>query len=241
MAKRQQMLKLENMHAVYGPIEALHGVSLTVPQGSIVGILGANGSGKTTLFKAIAGLVRVSEGKVSFNGKVLTNQPTEKIVAQGVSLIPQGRLLFPEMTVLENLEMGAYLLHDNAEFTKRLKSVQTMFPILKERSHQMVALMSGGEQQMLAIGRALMGQPELILLDEPSIGLAPKIFDQILHTVKEINALRKTTIVIAEQNVRKILKVVDYAYVLEAGKVALSGTAQELAGNESIRRAYLGL
>jgi branched-chain amino acid transport system ATP-binding protein len=235
------MLKLENMHAVYGPIEALHGVSLTVPQGSIVGILGANGSGKTTLFKAIAGLVRVSEGKVSFNGKVLTNQPTEKIVAQGVSLIPQGRLLFPEMTVLENLEMGAYLLHDNAEFTKRLKSVQTMFPILKERSHQMVALMSGGEQQMLAIGRALMGQPELILLDEPSIGLAPKIFDQILHTVKEINALRKTTIVIAEQNVRKILKVVDYAYVLEAGKVALSGTAQELAGNESIRRAYLGL
>jgi branched-chain amino acid transport system ATP-binding protein len=235
------MLKLENMHAVYGPIEALHGVSLTVPQGSIVGILGANGSGKTTLFKAIAGLVRVSEGKVSFNGKVLTNQPTEKIVAQGVSLIPQGRLLFPEMTVLENLEMGAYLLHDNAEFTKRLKSVQTMFPILKERSHQMVALMSGGEQQMLAIGRALMGQPELILLDEPSIGLAPKIFDQILHTVKEINALRKTTIVIAEQNVRKILKVVDYAYVLEAGKVALNGTAQELAGNESIRRAYLGL
>lgn len=235
------MLKLENMHAVYGPIEALHGVSLTVPQGSIVGILGANGSGKTTLFKAIAGLVRVSEGKVSFNGKVLTNQPTEKIVAQGVSLVPQGRLLFPEMTVLENLEMGAYLLHDNAEFTKRLKSVQTIFPILKERSHQMVALMSGGEQQMLAIGRALMGQPELILLDEPSIGLAPKIFDQILHTVKEINALRKTTIVIAEQNVRKILKVVDYAYVLEAGKVALSGTAQELAGNESIRRAYLGL
>jgi branched-chain amino acid transport system ATP-binding protein len=235
------MLEIKNLHAGYGAIEALHGISMSVPKGSIVGVLGANGSGKTTLFKAMTGLVHVSQGQVSFNTIELTNQPTENIVGQGVSLIPQGRMLFPEMTVRENLEMGAYLLKDSAEFAKRLASVQKMFPILKERSQQMVALMSGGEQQMLAIGRALMGQPQLILLDEPSIGLAPKIFDQILQTVKDINADQKTTIVIAEQNVRKILKIVDYAYVLESGKIALSGTSRELAGNESIRRAYLGL
>ncbi len=145
------------------------------------------------------------------------------------------------MTVYENLEMGAYLLRDKAEFLRRLEAVQNMFPILKERSGQMVALMSGGEQQMLAIGRALMGQPDMILLDEPSIGLAPKIFDQILSTVVEINRERKTTVVIAEQNVRKILKIVDFAYVLEAGKVAISGTPDSLSSDESIRRAYLGL
>jgi branched-chain amino acid transport system ATP-binding protein len=150
-------------------------------------------------------------------------------------------MLFPEMTVYENLEMGAYLLRDRTEFSRRLETVQQMFPILKERSGQMVALMSGGEQQMLAIGRALMGQPDLILLDEPSTGLAPKIFDQILSTVIEINRERKTTIVIAEQNVRKILKIVDFAYVLEAGKVAISGTPEVLSSDESIRRAYLGL
>jgi len=235
------MLKVENLRAAYGPVEALHGITLQVEPGSIVAVLGANGSGKTTLFKAIAGLVRVTQGSAAFNGVMLTNQSAQAIVKQGVSLVPQGRMLFPEMTVLENLEMGAYLLNDRAEFAKRLDAVQTMFPILKERTHQMVALMSGGEQQMLAIGRALMGQPDLILLDEPSIGLAPKIFDQILTTVKDINARRKTTIVIAEQNVRKILKIVDHAYVLESGKVAISGTAEQLAGDESIRRAYLGL
>jgi branched-chain amino acid transport system ATP-binding protein len=203
--------------------------------------LGANGSGKTTLFKAVAGLVRVTEGNVRLSGHDLTNVSTQSIVKQGVTLVPQGRMLFPEMTVYENLEMGAYLLRDRTEFSRRLEKVQQLFPILKERAGQMVALMSGGEQQMLAIGRALMGQPDLILLDEPSIGLAPKIFDQILSTVVEINRERKTTIVIAEQNVRKILKIVDFAYVLEAGKVAISGSADSLSSDESIRRAYLGL
>ncbi len=235
------MLKIDHLHAAYGPVEALHGITMQIEPGSIVGVLGANGSGKTTLFKAIAGLVRVTQGAATYNGVDLTNQTAQAIVKQGVSLVPQGRMLFPEMTVLENLEMGAYLLKDRAEFALRLETVQTMFPILKERAHQMVALMSGGEQQMLAIGRALMGQPDLILLDEPSIGLAPKIFDQILATVKDINARRKTTIVIAEQNVRKILKIVDHAYVLESGTVAISGTPQQLSGDESIRRAYLGL
>ena len=214
------MLDIENLHVAYGPVEVLHGISMRVEPGSIVGVLGANGSGKTTLFKAIAGLVRVTQGKVRLSGHDLTNVSTQSIVKQGVTLVPQGRMLFPEMTV---------------------EKVQQLFPILKERSGQMVALMSGGEQQMLAIGRALMGQPDLILLDEPSIGLAPKIFDQILSTVIEINRERKTTIVIAEQNVRKILKIVDFAYVLEAGKVAISGTPEALSSDESIRRAYLGL
>ena len=235
------MLDIENLHVAYGPVEVLHGISMRVEPGSIVGVLGANGSGKTTLFKAVAGLVRVTEGNVRLSGHDLTNVSTQSIVKQGVTLVPQGRMLFPEMTVYENLEMGAYLLRDRTEFSRRLETVQQMFPILKERSEQMVALMSGGEQQMLAIGRALMGQPDLILLDEPSIGLAPKIFDQILSTVVEINRERKTTIVIAEQNVRKILKIVDFAYVLEAGKVAISGSADSLSSDESIRRAYLGL
>ncbi len=235
------MLDIENLHVAYGPVEVLHGISMRVEPGSIVGVLGANGSGKTTLFKAVAGLVQVTQGNVRLSGHDLTNVSTQSIVKQGVTLVPQGRMLFPEMTVHENLEMGAYLLRDRAEFARRLEKVQQMFPILKERSEQMVALMSGGEQQMLAIGRALMGQPDLILLDEPSIGLAPKIFDQILSTVVEINRERKTTIVIAEQNVRKILKIVDFAYVLEAGKVAISGTPDSLSSDESVRRAYLGL
>jgi branched-chain amino acid transport system ATP-binding protein len=235
------MLDIENLHVAYGPVEVLHGISMRVEPGSIVGVLGANGSGKTTLFKAVAGLVRVTEGNVRLSGHDLTNVSTQSIVKQGVTIVPQGRMLFPEMTVYENLEMGAYLLRDRTEFSRRLEKVQQLFPILKERAGQMVALMSGGEQQMLAIGRALMGQPDLILLDEPSIGLAPKIFDQILSTVVEINRERKTTIVIAEQNVRKILKIVDFAYVLEAGKVAISGSADSLSSDESIRRAYLGL
>lgn len=235
------MLDIENLHVAYGPVEVLHGISMRVEPGSIVGVLGANGSGKTTLFKAVAGLVRVTQGQVRLSGHNLTNESTQSIVKRGVKLVPQGRMLFPEMTVYENLEMGAYLLRDRTEFSHNLETVQQMFPILRERAGQMVALMSGGEQQMLAIGRALMSQPDLILLDEPSIGLAPKIFDQILSTVIEINRERKTTIVIAEQNVRKILKIVDFAYVLEAGTVAISGTPKSLSSDESIRRAYLGL
>lgn len=235
------MLEIENLHAAYGPVEALHGINMKIKSGSIVGVLGANGAGKTTLFKAISGLVKVTQGQVVYRDIKISGQSAQKIVKLGLSLVPQGRLLFPEMTVLENLEMGAYLLHDRHEFQERLNMVQTLFPILKERTDQMVALMSGGEQQMLAVGRALMAKPDVILLDEPSIGLAPKIFDQILSTVTDINVRHKTTIVIAEQNVRKILNIVDYAYVLESGKVAFSGNADELAGDERIKRAYLGL
>jgi len=240
---------IENPHAVavkdltvqLGETEALKQVDLTIPRGQWTALIGPNGAGKTTLLKSIAGLLRVSQGRTVYAGKDITNQSAQRIVKLGVSLVPQGRLLFTEMSVRENLEMGAYLLHDRAEFNKRLDDVQGMFPILKERSQQMVALMSGGEQQMLAVARALMTKPDLILLDEPSIGLAPKIFDQILATIKELNTNRKTTIVIAEQNVKKILKIVDYAYVLESGKVAIEGTAEQLSNNEAIRQAYLGL
>jgi branched-chain amino acid transport system ATP-binding protein len=235
------MLEIKDLHSAYGPVQALFGINMQIQSGSIVGVLGANGSGKTTLFKSIAGLLKITQGSVIMDGALITNHPAQNIVKQGLALVPQGRLLFAEMTVFENLEMGAYLLKDADEFAMRIVAVHKMFPILKERSQQMVGLMSGGEQQMLAIARALMGRPNFILLDEPSIGLAPKIFDQILETIQEINLIHKTTIVVAEQNVRKLLKIVDHAYVLEAGKVAVSGTYAQLSDNEAIRRAYLGL
>jgi branched-chain amino acid transport system ATP-binding protein len=235
------MLEIKDLHSAYGPVQALFGINMQIQSGSIVGVLGANGSGKTTLFKSIAGLLKITQGSVIMDGALITNHAAQNIVKQGLALVPQGRLLFAEMTVFENLEMGAYLLKDADEFAMRIVAVHKMFPILKERSQQMVGLMSGGEQQMLAIARALMGRPNFILLDEPSIGLAPKIFDQILETIQEINLIHKTTIVVAEQNVRKLLKIVDHAYVLEAGKVAVSGTYAQLSDNEAIRRAYLGL
>ena len=235
------MLKIGNLHTSYGPVEALHGIDINIEDGAIVGVLGANGAGKTTLLKSIAGLLRVSKGHTVYAGKDITNLSAQRIVKLGISLVPQGRLLFTEMSVRENLEMGAYLLQDRTEFNKRLDDVHAMFPILKARAQQMVALMSGGEQQMLAVARALMTKPDLILLDEPSIGLAPKIFDQILDTIKDLNTVRQTTIVIAEQNVKKILKIVDHAYVLESGKVVIEGTSEQLSNNEAIRQAYLGL
>jgi branched-chain amino acid transport system ATP-binding protein len=235
------MLEIKDLHSAYGPVQALFGINMQIQSGSIVGVLGANGSGKTTLFKSIAGLLKITQGSVIMDGALITNHPAQNIVKQGLALVPQGRLLFAEMTVFENLEMGAYLLKDADEFAMRIVAVHKMFPILKERSQQMVGLMSGGEQQMLAIARALMGRPNFILLDEPSIGLAPKIFDKILETIQEINLIHKTTIVVAEQNVRKLIKIVDHAYVLEAGKVAVSGTYAQLSDNEAIRRAYLGL
>jgi branched-chain amino acid transport system ATP-binding protein len=235
------MLEIKDLYSAYGPVQALFGINMQIQSGSIVGVLGANGSGKTTLFKSIAGLLKITQGSVIMDGALITNHPAQNIVKQGLALVPQGRLLFAEMTVFENLEMGAYLLKDADEFAMRIVAVHKMFPILKERSQQMVGLMSGGEQQMLAIARALMGRPNFILLDEPSIGLAPKIFDKILETIQEINLIHKTTIVVAEQNVRKLIKIVDHAYVLEAGKVAVSGTYAQLSDNEAIRRAYLGL
>ena len=221
--------------------EILKGAALSVAPGALVAIIGPNGAGKSTLLKAVAGLLRLKSGSIRLNGGEIGGQSARARARGGIAFVPQEANIFPSMTVRENLEMGAYLLQDRTEFNKRLDDVHAMFPILKERAQQMVALMSGGEQQMLAVARALMTKPDLILLDEPSIGLAPKIFDQILDTIKDLNTVRQTTIVIAEQNVKKILKIVDHAYVLESGKVVIEGTSEQLSNNEAIRQAYLGL
>ena len=235
------MLEIADLRAGYGPVEILHGVSLKIPQGRIVGLLGANGSGKTTLMRAISGLVGKSSGRVSFKGQEILGKLPQDIAKMGLSQVPQGRLLFSEMTVGENLEMGAMLLRDSGQLGARLGLVEKLFPILHERRDQLAGVLSGGEQQMLAIGRALMGDPSMMLLDEPSIGLAPKIFDQILHTVRSINLDSGTTIFIAEQNVRKILALVDYAYVLESGSISAEGLPRDLMQDSRIKSAYLGL
>jgi branched-chain amino acid transport system ATP-binding protein len=234
------MLEIANLHARYGSVKALMGVTLAVPNGSLVGVLGANGSGKTTLMQAIAGLIKVTEGQVTLHGEPIHTLPAHQIAQRGLMLVPQGRMLFAEMTVHENLEMGAFLLKDQDAFEMRLSAVHEMFPILKQRSQQSVALMSGGEQQMLAIARAWMAQPKIMLLDEPSIGLAPKIFDQILETLKGMNQRHGTTLLIAEQNARKLLRLVTHAHVLDSGSIAIQGAAEELMHNEAVRRAYLG-
>jgi iron(III) transport system ATP-binding protein len=222
------MLDIENLHVAYGPVEVLHGISMRVEPGSIVGVLGANGSGKTTLFKAIAGLVRVTQGKVRLSSHDLTNVSTQSIVKQGVTLVPQGRMLFPEMTVYENLEMGAYLLRDRTEFSRRLERVQQMFPILKERSEQMVALMSGGEQQMLAIGRALMGQPDLILLDEPFSSLDVDLRERLATEMREILQTNEVTALLVTHDQLEAFAIADFVGIMTEGKILQWDTPYDL-------------
>ena len=235
------MLEVRDLRAGYGPVEILHGLTLNIPAGRIIGLLGANGSGKTTLMRALSGLVGKVSGTIAFQGQSILGKLPQDIARLGLSQVPQGRLLFSEMSVAENLEMGAMLLKDPARLPSRLELVESLFPILRERRSQLAGLLSGGEQQMLAIARALMGDPTMILLDEPSIGLAPKIFDQILATVRTINRDSATTIFIAEQNVRKVLALVDYAYVLESGSIHVEGAPAELMQDKRIQQAYLGL
>ena len=217
----------------------LRDVSVSLPGGRIVGLLGPNGAGKTTLLRAICGLATVHSGTIVFDGVDVTGRAAQDLVRLGLVLVPQGRLLFGEMTVAENLELGAYLARDRGEAAARLRRVHALFPILRERSAQPAALLSGGEQQMLAVGRALMSRPRCLLLDEPSIGLAPKIFDRILAVVNEINA-DGIPILIAEQNARKMLRVAHNCYVLENGCVALEGRSRDLAGDQRVRDLYLG-
>ena len=217
----------------------LRDVSVSLPGGRIVGLLGPNGAGKTTLLRAICGLATVHSGTIVFDGVDVTGRAAQDLVRLGLVLVPQGRLLFGEMTVAENLELGAYLARDRGEAAARLRRVHELFPILRERSAQPAALLSGGEQQMLAVGRALMSRPRCLLLDEPSIGLAPKIFDRILAVVDEINA-DGIPILIAEQNARKMLRVAHNCYVLENGCVALEGRSRDLAGDQRVRDLYLG-
>jgi branched-chain amino acid transport system ATP-binding protein len=234
------MLRIDSLVSGYSAIPVLHGVSLQVPDATIVGVLGANGAGKTALMRAISGLNRVHAGTIAFAGAALAGASAEEVLRQGVVQVPQGRLLFASMSVRENLEMGAYLEHDRAHVAQRLEHVCTLFPVLKERGRQLAAYLSGGEQQMLAVGRALMSSPRLLLLDEPSLGLAPKVFDTILDKVVEIHR-GGASILIAEQNARKVLRLASHCYVLQNGRVAFDGRTAELRHDPRIEESYLGV
>jgi len=233
------MLEVRGIETYYGNIPALRGISIDVPAGSVVAILGANGAGKTTLLKTIAGVLRPRSGTVSFLGEEITGLPSHKIVRRGVALVPEGRAILSRMTVRENLEMGAFTRRDAKKVSLDLDRVMERFPVLGERAGQPGGSLSGGEQQMLAIARALMSAPKLLLLDEPTLGLAPLVAADIFSIIREINA-GGTTILLVEQNVKQALKVSSYAYVLETGKIALSGPSKELRQEQRIKASYLG-
>jgi branched-chain amino acid transport system ATP-binding protein len=233
------MLSVEALRSGYTGIDVLKGITLQVPDGAIVGVLGPNGAGKTALLRAISRLNPVRGGRIEFAGAELSHVAPDAVVRRGVIHVPQGRMLFGSMTVRENLELGAYLESDRSAREERLARVYELFPVLGERSRQAAAYLSGGEQQMLALGRALMGRPRLLLLDEPSLGLAPKVFDTILDRVRAIHRAG-AAILIAEQNARKVLRLADHCYVLENGAVAFDGPAALLARDERIERTYLG-
>ncbi len=236
---REAVLELEEVHTFYGTIEALKGISLQVREGEIVTLLGANGAGKTTTLRSINGLNRPRRGAIRFHGEDITHTPPHEIVRRGISQAPEGRKLFPRMTVLENLEMGAFQRTDRDGIREDMERVFTLFPRLAERKHQKAGTLSGGEQQMCAIGRALMARPKLLLLDEPSMGLAPLFVERIFETIGEINR-QGTPILLVEQNALMALEVAARGYVLETGRVVLEGTAPELRKNEQVRKAYLG-
>ncbi|MGL4547222.1 ABC transporter ATP-binding protein, partial [Eubacterium aggregans] len=232
------MLKIEDLHVYYGGIHALDGVSLEVPDRQIISLIGANGAGKSTTLKTIMGLVPSSEGTISFDGTDITKFQTRDIVKEGIVLCPEGRRVFPDLTVAENLAMGAYLRKDKAGIQKDKEWVYTLFPRLLEREWQTAGTLSGGEQQMLVVGRALMSRPKFLLMDEPSLGLPPLIIKDIFSIIKEINAAGVTVLLI-EQNAKAALEIADYAYVLETGRITLSGTGTELLASESVKKAYL--
>jgi branched-chain amino acid transport system ATP-binding protein len=232
------MLSIAGLRSGYGKIEVLHDVALTIEQGQIVTLIGANGAGKTTLLKTISGLIRPTAGTISFEGQSLVRRAAHKIVAQGLSHVPEGRAILKRMTVHDNLRMGAYVRSD-AEIGRDIDAVFARFPVLSERREQMAGTLSGGEQQMLAIGRALIARPRLLLLDEPSLGLAPKIVTRIFQTLRELKQEGKT-ILLVEQNARQALQVADYGYVLERGRVAFSGSGAALLGMPEVRATYLG-
>lgn len=234
------MLEVHNLDAGYGRLRVLHDVSLSVPAGKIVALLGVNGAGKTTLMRALLGLASIHAGAITFDGVTVTGRAPETLVRDGLVLVPQGRMLFGDMTVRENLEMGAFTVNDRATRDLRLSRVEALFPILRERAHQTTALMSGGEQQMLAVARALMSSPRCLLLDEPSLGLSPKAFGTIIEAVRRINA-EGVPVLIAEQNVRRILQIADYVYVLETGRIGVEGDGRRLMADDRIRASYLGM
>jgi len=233
------LLKVNEIDVFYGAIQALFSVSLEVKKGEIVTLIGANGAGKSTLLKTISGLIRPRTGSIYFEDIDITKKSSMEIVKLGISHVPEGRRVFPEMTVLENLELGAYLRKDKQGIKEDLKKVFERFPRLYERKNQLAGTLSGGEQQMLAIGRALMSRPKLLLLDEPSMGLAPILVTEIFKIIKEINS-QGTTILLIEQNAHMALSIADRAYVIETGRIVLSGEAKDIAANPEVKKAYLG-
>jgi len=233
------MLKIENLHVSYGGIRALRGISLEVPDGKIVTLIGANGAGKSTMLRTITGLVKAESGSIRWNDHELLGQPTDRIIGTGIAMCPEGRRVFADLTVLENLKIGAYLRKDRAGIQEDLQSVYDLFPRLKERVWQMAGTLSGGEQQMLTVGRALMSRPQLLLLDEPSLGLAPLVVQDIFSIIKKINK-QGTTLLLIEQNANMALRTADLAYVLETGNITMFGTGADLLAEEKVKEAYLG-
>jgi branched-chain amino acid transport system ATP-binding protein len=233
------MLSISDLNTHYGHIHALKGVSLNVQESEIVALIGNNGAGKTTLLKTISGLVRPTSGSIEFLGKQISELRSEDIVKLGISMAPEGRRLFPRSSVLVNLEMGAYVRNDHENIQRDIEGFLNQFPILRERKKQMAGTLSGGEQQILCIARALMSRPKLLMLDEPSLGLMPTLVTEIFQIIKQIHA-EGTTVLLVEQNARKALGVVDRGYVLESGKIVIQGTAKELRNNDQVRKAYLG-
>jgi branched-chain amino acid transport system ATP-binding protein len=233
------MLELHDLQVYYGGIHALQGISLDVPDGKIVTLIGANGAGKSSTLNSIVGLVKPRSGSIKWNGQELTDLTTKQIVSQGIVLVPEGRRIFPNLSVWENLTLGAYHRSDKAGIEKDREMIYDLFPRLKERIKQSAGTLSGGEQQMLAVGRGLMSRPKLFMLDEPSLGLAPLIVKDIFDIILKINT-QGTTVLLVEQNARAALKIADYGYVMETGRITLSGTGKDLLNDERIRQAYLG-
>ena len=233
------LLEVRNLEVYYGVINALKGISFDVNEGEIVTLIGANGAGKSTTMQSVVGLIPKRSGTITFDGKDISHTPCHKIVHLGMTQVPEGRRIFQELTVYENLLMGAFSIKDTSGFKNDIESVYTRFPRLAERRNQIAGTLSGGEQQMLAMGRALMSHPKLLMLDEPSMGLSPLLVDQVFEIIKDINK-DGTTILLVEQNAGKSLAISDHAYVLENGKIVLSGTGAELASSEMVKEAYLG-
>ncbi len=233
------MLKVSGLKVNYGGIEAVKGIDFEVPEGSIVTLIGANGAGKSTTLRSIASLVKPTEGSITFMGEDITGLSTNEVVGKGITLVPEGRKIFPDLTVTENLKIGAYMRKDQASVQKDLNWVFGLFPRLKERHWQPGGTLSGGEQQMLAIGRALMSKPKLIMMDEPSLGLAPIVVQGVFDIIETISQ-QGVTILLVEQNANMALKAADYGYVMETGRITMSGTGKELAENEDVKAAYLG-
>ena len=233
------MLKINDLHVSYGGITALRGIDLEVPDGKIVTLIGANGAGKSTTLRTISGLVKAESGTITYQDQELIGKPINKILEVGIALVPEGRRVFADLTVLENLKIGAYLRRDKSEIEKDIKWIYELFPRLEERNWQLAGTLSGGEQQMLAVGRGLMSRPKVMMLDEPSLGLAPLVVQDIFSIIQEINR-QGVTILLVEQNANMALKIADWAYVLETGRITRSGTGAELLADNSIKEAYLG-